>query len=96
MATELLRHQVADLLEERGWRWRRGSNVRGWQDPLKPDGELLGIVAAIHCELRREERPGEEFDRAMRREGLLACPRCGAKQGKNLRATEAGCIFCAD
>lgn len=27
---------------------------------------------------------------------LRVCPRCGAKQGMNLRATEAGCIFCAD
>ena len=72
MATDLLRHQLADLLQERGWRWRRGSGVRGWQDPLKPDGELLGAIAALSRELRREERPGEEFDRAARQEGLLA------------------------
>jgi hypothetical protein len=72
LATDLLRHELADLLEERGWRWRRGNGVRGWQDPLKPDGELLGIIAALGRELRREDCPGEEFDRAARREGLLA------------------------
>ena len=68
MTSPLLRHQLASLLEDRGWRWRRGSGVRGWQDPLKPDGELLGYSAAIDREIRREDTPGEEFERAVRRE----------------------------
>ena len=29
------------------------------------------------------------------RRRLSVCPRCGAKQGGSVFATEAGCIFCA-
>jgi len=56
-----------------------------------------------------EIRPATDTERAAVREGmrralgeaeevssLRVCPRCGAKQGANLRATELGCIFCAD
>lgn len=65
-----LQSELARLLEARGWRIRN-LGVRCWQDPLKPDGELLGVTAAIGRELRREKDPGVEFDRAARREGLL-------------------------
>ena len=66
-----LQEELARLLESRGWRVCNLS-VRCWQDPLSPDGELLGVTAAIGRELRREKDPGAEFDRAVRREGLLS------------------------
>ncbi len=65
-----LQSDLARLLETRGWRVVN-MGVRCWQDPLKPDGEPLGVTAAIGRELRREKDPGVEFDRAARLEGLL-------------------------
>lgn len=65
--TRTLQETLARLLEDRGWRIR-SFDVRCWQDPLIPDGEPVGIIAAIHRELRREKDPHAEIDRALRRE----------------------------
>lgn len=69
--SQSLSHALAQILEELGWRYRRGIPPRCWQDPLNPSGELVGMQAALSRELRRERFPGEEIDRALRREAPL-------------------------
>lgn len=70
MSGATLQEQLGEILTVRGWRLV-GFGVRCWQDPLRPDGELLGVSAALSTELRREADPGVEVDRALHREGLL-------------------------
>lgn len=67
MSDEPFEVQIAHLLERRGWRIRN-FGVRCWQDPLQPDGELLGSIAAVEREIRRDKDPHREIDRAIRRE----------------------------
>lgn len=66
MSARTLQEELAALLQARGWRYRN-LDVRCWQDPLNPDGELVGVIAAVHRELRREKDPGAEIGRALDR-----------------------------
>ena len=63
--------------------------------------DVQWLVATAKDVLARPEEPylgrmRDAIDGIEGSDGLVVCPRCGAPQAKNLRASEVGCIFCAD